>query len=358
MAPVRLRHPKGVATIQAPFDDNEYTVQDLQQEIYAASQILPSRQSLKTGYPPRNLDLASPELPVSSLGLKGGDQLIVGEEPASRINPTPSSFATKVDRATSVPTPSSRAPPQASSAPPISSSTTSNGPVHVSTDGGVLVHRVVPDDNSCLFSSVALIFEQDMNKAPKMRQSTYALTLILLDSSSSIQVVADGIRKDPDTYNEAILGMPPSQYIDTITKPSAWGGAIELTILAAHYRTEICSVDVETGRIDQFTPGPDSGGMRCIVIYSGIHYDAATLAPMVEAPSEWHQTVFPITSPDTSDSILVAAKKLADTLRSKKAYTNTATFDLKCEVCGQGLKGEKGARAHAEQTGHTRFGEY
>ncbi|KAJ3863477.1 hypothetical protein EV359DRAFT_43065 [Lentinula novae-zelandiae] len=341
MAPVRLRHPKGVATIQAPFDDNEYTVQDLQQEIYAASQILPSRQSLKTGYPPRNLDLTSPELPVSSLGLKGGDQLIVGEEPASRINSTPSSFATKVDRATSVPTSSSRAPPQASSARPISSSTTSNGPVHVSTDGGVLVHRVVPDDNSCLFSSVALIFEQDMNKAPKMRQ-----------------IVADGIRKDPETYNEAILGMPPSQYIDTITKPSAWGGAIELTILAAHYRTEICSVDVETGRIDQFTPGPDSGGMRCIVIYSGIHYDAATLAPMVEAPSEWHQTVFPITSPDTSDSILVAAKKLADTLRSKKAYTNTATFDLKCEVCGQGLKGEKGARAHAEQTGHTRFGEY
>jgi len=75
----------------------------------------------------------------------------------------------------------------------------------------------------------------------------------------------------------------------------------------------------------------------------------------------------------------VAAKKLAGLLRAKKAYTNTSTFDLKCEVrfvsshasrtllpdsythvqdCGQGLKGEKGARAHAEQTGHVRFGEY
>jgi hypothetical protein len=30
--------------------------------------------------------------------------------------------------------------------------------------------------------------------------------------------------------------------------------------------------------------------------------------------------------------VLVAAKKLADILRSKKAFTNTATFDLKCEV--------------------------
>jgi ubiquitin thioesterase OTU1 len=85
----------------------------------------------------------------------------------------------------------------------------------------------------------------------------------------------------------------------------------------------------------------------------------------------------------------VAAKKLASILREKKAFTNTSTFDLKCEVCtyirihipcslclfqmnhktrlliyflsqdcGQGLKGEKGARAHASQTGHVRFGEY
>ncbi|KIK57681.1 hypothetical protein GYMLUDRAFT_45846 [Collybiopsis luxurians FD-317 M1] len=330
MAPVRLRHPKGVATINVPFDSDTYTVQDLQQEIYAASQILPSRQSLKTGYPPRHLDLV-PELPVSSLGLKGGDQLIVGEEaePASRSN-----SAAKVDHKPPAPV--------AASSPP--SSASSNGPVHVTTsDGSVLVHRVVPDDNSCLFASVALIFEQDMSKAQKMRQ-----------------IVAEGIKKDPVTYNEAILGMPPSKYIDTILKPLTWGGAIELTILAAHYRTEICSVDVETGRIDQFTPGTDGGigGMRCIVVYSGIHYDAATLAPMVDAPADWHQTMFPITSTDTSDSILVAAKKLADILRSKKAYTNTATFDLKCEVCGKGLKGENEARAHAEQTGHTRFGEY
>ncbi|KAE9409557.1 OTU-domain-containing protein [Gymnopus androsaceus JB14] len=336
MAPIRLRHPTGVATIQVPFDDSQYTVQDLQQEIYAASQILPSRQQLKTGYPPKSLALV-PELPVSSLGIKGGDQLIVGEgaEPASRVNPKPVT-SPNVERRplTSAPIASSAAPAQRSvrTAPPPSAS--SDGPVHVPIDGSVLIHRVVPDDNSCLFTST---------KAQKMRQ-----------------IVADGIRKDPETYNEAILGMPPSKYIETITKPSTWGGAIELTILAAHYRTEICSIDVETGRIDQFTAGPDSGvgGMRCIVIYSGIHYDAATLAPTLDAPSDWHQTQFPIVSTDTSDSILVAGKKLADTLRSQKAFTNTSTFDLKCEDCGQGLKGEKGARAHAEQTGHVRFGEY
>ena len=88
--------------------------------------------------------------------------------------------------------------------------------------------------------------------------------------------------------------MPPSKYTATIQKPSSWGGAIELAILAAHYRTEICSIDVETGRIDHFSPGTDAADMRCIVIYSGIHYDAATLAPSPDAPAEWHQTVFPI----------------------------------------------------------------
>jgi ubiquitin thioesterase OTU1 len=61
---------------------------------------------------------------------------------------------------------------------------------------------------------------------------------------------------------------------------------------------------------------------------------------------------------DDKDPVLAAAKKLATILRQKKAYTNTATFDLKCEQCGQGLKGEKGAREHAEATGHVRFGEY
>ncbi|KIM48893.1 hypothetical protein M413DRAFT_89393 [Hebeloma cylindrosporum] len=295
MAPIRLRHPKGVCTIEVSLEP-EFTVQDLQQEIYAVSNILPSRQILKTGYPPRTLTLV-PELPLQSIGIQRGDQIIVTEAAAEAPAPPPTSSPPRLG--TTAPRPAS-------------------GPDHVPLDESFLIHRVVPDDNSCLFSAAALVFEQSISKAPQMRK-----------------VVADGIRSNPETYTEAILGMPPSQYITTISKPASWGGAIELGILAAHYSTEISSVDVETGRIDHFSPGSGaSTGMRAIFIYSGIHYDAASLAPMVEAPDEWHQTLFPI------------------------AFTNTSTFDLKCEQCGQGLKGEKGARAHAEQTGHVRFGEY
>ncbi len=129
--------------------------------------------------------------------------------------------------------------------------------------------------------------------------------------------------------------MPPAKYIATILKPSTWGGAIELAVLANHFATQIDSIDVESGRIDHFEPTSTSNasGNRCLLIYSGIHYDAATLAPMPDADPEWHQTVFPITSTDDSaDPITVAAKKLAAILRANRQYTNTATFDLRCEV--------------------------
>lgn len=44
MPPIRLRHPKGVSTIEVPFDSSDFTVKDLQQEIYTETQIIPSRQ--------------------------------------------------------------------------------------------------------------------------------------------------------------------------------------------------------------------------------------------------------------------------------------------------------------------------
>jgi hypothetical protein len=69
------------------------------------------------------------------------------------------------------------------------------------------------------------------------------------------------------------------------------------------------------------------------LIYSGIHYDAATLAPIKGAPEDFHQTIVPIGgSTPEADPILKAAKDLADKLRAKKAFTNTSTFTLKCEV--------------------------
>ncbi|KAI1795894.1 OTU-domain-containing protein [Ganoderma leucocontextum] len=353
MAPVRLRHPKGVTTIQVDFTNA--TVQDLQQEIFAATEIPPSQQELKAGYPPHPLTLV-PELPIDSLGLQQGEQLVVTQRQASGHQafqsargapstafPAPSPAPAMTGLTASQTRDSPRPIVPTATKPGVGNG---GGPDYVLTRNGYLMHRIVPDDNSCLFSSIALIFEQDMSKAQSIRS-----------------IVADAIRKDPAKWDEVILGRQREEYIKTILKPVSWGGAIELAILAQHYATEIASVDVETGRIDRFTPPPETdSGNRAIVIYSGIHYDATSIAPTLDAPDDFHQTIVSGggggKEEEEKDEMLMAARKLADALRAKRAYTNTATFELKCQICGKGLKGEKEARAHASETGHVEFGEY
>lgn len=76
-------------------------------------------------------------------------------------------------------------------------------------------------------------------------------------------------------------------------------------------------------------------------------YDAVTLSPVPVSPPEFHTTVYPV----SNQAIMDAARELVAGLKSRKCYTDTANFDLKCGVCGVGLKGEKGAREHAMQTG-------
>ncbi|EJD41040.1 OTU-domain-containing protein [Auricularia subglabra TFB-10046 SS5] len=349
MAPIRLRHPKGVTTLDIDLEPSStLTVRDLQQLVFSHTEIPPTSQELKAGYPPHPLTLV-PELPLSSLGLQRGEQLVVTEARSSAHNVSGSTSA-RAPASTSTTTPHSSSASRGIAAgslkpapvpvPPAvlaSSSvpTRSTGPETIRTEGGVLVHRVVPDDNSCLFSSVAILFEQDMSSAPKLRQ-----------------IVADEIRKNEITYDEAVLGQSRDSYITAILKPSTWGGAIELAILSDHYNAEISSIDVETGRVDRFGEGKHSN--RAILLYSGIHYDAVSRAPTSDAPPDFHETLF-----DVSDAgALNGAKELAKRLREKKAFTNTATFDLKCQLCGKGLKGEKEARQHAKETGHAEFGEY
>ncbi|CAE6460547.1 unnamed protein product [Rhizoctonia solani] len=322
--PIRVRHPKGVSTLQVDPNSDSATVLSFQQSIHELSGLLPSQQELKSGYPPRALTLI-PELPLSSLGLQRGDQITVTARPgvSTSVGPSPDTTSFSAPRPVA-PAPALRA----------SASVASDG--FVETDTGTLIHRVVPDDNSCLFSSIAIVFGQGMTAAPQMRS-----------------IVVDVIKKDPETYSDVVLGQSRESYMGAISKDSTWGGAIELSVFSDYFRTEIDSYDVETGRCDKFGEGKYDN--RCILMYSGIHYDAVSLAPTRDAPPDFHTTVFPI---DGSDSISQAASKLASQLRASRKFTNTSTFELKCEICGQGLKGEKEARAHATQTGHTSFGEY
>jgi ubiquitin thioesterase OTU1 len=61
--------------------------------------------------------------------------------------------------------------------------------VELPGDNGFLELRKVPDDNSCLFSAIGVVFLGGMDEAQGLRG-----------------VVVDAIRGDPDTYSEVMLG--------------------------------------------------------------------------------------------------------------------------------------------------------
>lgn len=101
-----------------------------------------SLYAVKAGYPPRALTAVIPELPLSSLGLAPGDQLIVVQKSGSAAAPTLSSPANpgRISAAARPGTTPSSNPRQ--KAAPTSSAIEGDGPDYVSTDGGYLIHRV------------------------------------------------------------------------------------------------------------------------------------------------------------------------------------------------------------------------
>ena len=295
---------------------------------------------------------------MASLGIKSGEAIVVAERdppaPAassssstapSSTTPAPSSIPQK--RAPSptalftarTPAAPSRPPPPAAAA----AAAPSDLPAFVEADGGFLVLRQVPDDNSCLFRAVGLVL------SPSSRDAAASLR----------QVVARAIEADPsgESYGEAVLGRPPHEYVETILQPSSWGGAIELAVFARHFRSEIWSVDVQTGRVDRFGEG-DGYEQFVLIVYSGIRaspplprsigrarrrradsgtvrspadYDALTFS---FAPPEPSTAVFPPPNldfdttvfPRYQEHLLDAALTLVGQLRAKHAYTDTASF--------------------------------
>lgn len=94
-----------------------------------------------------------------------------------------------------------------------------------------------------------------------------------------------------------------------------------------------------------------------LVVLSGLHYDALTLASRVGADESSDQRRFLVGSP-RMDEIMDAAKRLVARYHTMRQFTDTANFTLRCNICKKGLRGEKEALAHAQTTGHANFSEY
>jgi len=93
-----------------------------------------------------------------------------------------------------------------------------------------VVLRVMPDDNSCLFRafSTAALPTGDDQGMPEIRA-----------------LIAGYIQADPEKYTKAVLEQLPDDYCRWIQTEDAWGGYVEMDILAKHFDIQICSIDVQ-----------------------------------------------------------------------------------------------------------------
>ncbi|KAJ2412893.1 ubiquitin-specific protease otu1 [Coemansia sp. RSA 2530] len=161
-----------------------------------------------------------------------------------------------------------------------------------------------------------------------------------------------GILDNPEQYNEAVLEKPIPEYCHWISQPSSWGGGIEMAILSETFSVEICSIDIQSLRVDRF--GEDKYVRRVILLYSGIHYDYVAYASGVSAPRDFDQTEFGVVM-GADDVVLAAAVDLAASLRGSRNHYHSSLARVKCNECSQIVHGESEARLHATTTGHLRF---
>uniref|UniRef100_A0A5B7A8B7 Ubiquitin thioesterase OTU n=3 Tax=Davidia involucrata TaxID=16924 RepID=A0A5B7A8B7_DAVIN len=203
----------------------------------------------------------------------------------------------------------------------------------------IVVRRVIPSDNSCLFNAVGYVMDHDKHKAPELRQ-----------------VIAATVASDPTKYSEAFLGKPNKEYCEWILNPEKWGGAIELSILADYFGREIAAYDIQTTRCDLY--GQERNyHERVMLIYDGLHYDALAMSPFDGAPEDVDLTIFAVKN-RTIGPVEGLALNLVKEQQRKRSYTDTARFTLRCGVCQIGVIGQKEAMEHAQATGHVNFQEF
>ncbi|KAJ5152866.1 uncharacterized protein N7482_009344 [Penicillium canariense] len=311
---LRVRGPSGQSTVTL---DDSATVQDLRGQIAEKTGI--TSFDAKYGYPdlkPLNLDHLRPDQLLADIASPPLNQ------PAGSASHQPP-------------------PQQSQSSMPSQPESSADDPPEIASPehGGTFVLRVMPDDNSCLFRAVGAAVMGDMDTMVELRS-----------------IVAGAIQANPTEYTAAILGKKPDDYCQWIQNEDSWGGAIELKIISEYFNIEICSLDVQTLHMFQFNEGAPT---RCIVVYSGIHYDVLALCP--SDPPYTHANLFGPSDSKIFDAadpvVLEKAKEMGRALQSRHYYTDTSGFLVRCNTCGGTFTGEKGATKHAAETGHYDFGE-
>ncbi|KAI6707968.1 hypothetical protein JHW43_009503 [Diplocarpon mali] len=338
MMRTRIRAPEGTFTITLPDDA---TIADLISRIKEKTSI--ARFDIKYGYPPKPLLLDEGEMssPLGTLGVKlDGEQLTLSrkDDLCTEQGDTKSADSSSSTQKTG----GSPLGVAESTKPRFQNSRTAAAPVSLQRRvmggevpeqpfpqrGTTVVLRVMPDDNSCLFRA-------------------FGSACVPGDDLSMLElraVVAATIQSDADTYSKVVLEQEPDEYCRWIQTPDAWGGAIEMGILANYFGIEICSIDVKSLRVDKFN---EDAPNRCILVYSGIHYDLIAESPTPTDPERdrrvWERT---------DEMILRKALELCEMLQARHYFTDTGGMAIKCKQCGSILYGQSQASGHAARFRH------
>uniref|UniRef100_A0A7S3XT64 Ubiquitin thioesterase OTU n=1 Tax=Heterosigma akashiwo TaxID=2829 RepID=A0A7S3XT64_HETAK len=124
-------------------------------------------------------------------------------------------------------------------------------------------------------------------------------------------------------------------------------------IIVKFFASEIVVVDIQS--LNTYKYGSEFN-QRAFLLYDGVHYDA--MAEALESQGEKKSEDTDVTVFDSSDeSRISAALDVAAELKARNQFVNLAGCDLKCLVCGRGLKGQAGALEHARATSHQNFGQ-
>ncbi|KAM0194871.1 hypothetical protein ACHAPA_009046 [Fusarium lateritium] len=319
----RYKGPAGTGILEM---SDDATVQTLFEELRIKTGL--ANFGIKYGLPMamKTLELNQSDQTARSLGLHGETLTIVPED-LPPVPTEPAQTAIAQDQVTTSRTAKQRESPE---------------DVHVSWPerGGTLLLRVMPSDNSCLFTAFGGAL-QDQIPAQQLRR-----------------MMADFIVQHPEDYSEAVLGSSPSQYCRSIQDPDRWGGGIELSILSSIFNIQICTFDVQAKNLINF--GEDKQD-RCILVYSGIHYDRVAFSlsdfphDSPTFPPELDRSVWPT----DDDEILEQTQKLVKKLNKAHYYTDTEGLILRCDVpgCDWIGSGQLEGRKHAELTGHVDLSE-
>ena len=204
----------------------------LQQHIQTLLTLPTASQLLYNGFPPKELDLSDPQRTLADCGIRNGDTVEV------RVREVEGGGGAVVEEVRQG---------KGWEYPP-------------TVEKGVMQRKQMPSDNSCLFHSIAYVCN---NRATPSPASAAAVR----------ETVANVVASDPAKYSTIFLGSPNALYQQHIMSPDTWGGAIELSILATHYQTEIVAFDHKHLREDVFGRG-EGYKRRVFVLYTGDHYDA------------------------------------------------------------------------------------